>query len=212
MIRVKTQVVGELLTNSYLLIDGYTGESIIIDPGDEPAKILGMLEPGLSVKAIIATHGHFDHVLAVEDLRDALEVKFLMHRDDKPILEEAPRHAFEWLGVRFDPPTPDEYLDEGEPLLLGGWSVKILHTPGHSPGSICLLVDDVLFSGDTLFAGSVGRTDFYGGDYKQLLRSLKEKIYPLNDETKVLPGHGESTRLGIEKLYNPFLKISSRHE
>jgi glyoxylase-like metal-dependent hydrolase (beta-lactamase superfamily II) len=212
MIRVKRCVVGELLTNCYLLINSDSREALIIDPGDDPAKILGVLEPGLSVKAIIATHCHFDHILAVEDVREALGAKFQIHRDDLPILEEAPRRALEWAGKAFDAPSPDGYISEGEEIALGNSRVKVLHTPGHSPGSVCLLVEDVLFSGDTLFAGSVGRTDLYGGDYDQLLRSIKEKLCVLSDDTRVMPGHGESTRIGVEKLYNPFVKASLRHD
>ncbi|MEM2003866.1 MAG: MBL fold metallo-hydrolase [Nitrososphaerota archaeon] len=208
MIRVKRSIVGELSTNSYLLMDTKTNETIIIDPGDEPAKILRMLEPGLNVKAIIATHCHFDHILAVDDVREAIGAKFLIHKDDLPILEEAPRQALRWLGIKFDAPNPDDFIGEGDELSLGDYRVKILHTPGHSPGSICLLVNDVLFSGDTLFAGSVGRTDFLGGDFNQLIVSIREKIYVLDDDVRVMPGHGETTRLGIEKLYNPFVKAS----
>ncbi|MEM4211877.1 MAG: MBL fold metallo-hydrolase [Nitrososphaerota archaeon] len=208
MIRVKRSIVGELSTNSYLLMDTKTNETIIIDPGDEPAKILRMLEPGLNVKAIIATHCHFDHILAVDDVREAIGAKFLIHKDDLPILEEAPRQALRWLGIKFDAPNPDDFIGEGDELSLGDYRVKILHTPGHSPGSICLLVNDVLFSGDTLFAGSVGRTDFLGGDFYQLIVSIREKIYVLDDDVRVMPGHGETTRLGIEKLYNPFVKAS----
>lgn len=212
MIRVKRSVVGKLSTNCYLLIDSDSEEALIIDPGDEPAKILGVLEPGLSVKGIIATHCHFDHILAVDYLREALGAKFYIHRDDLPILEEAPRNALEWVGTTFDPPSPDDYLSEDKNIDLGSHKIKVLHTPGHSPGSICLLVDDVLLSGDTLFAGSVGRTDLYGGDYNQLLRSIKEKLCILSDDTRVMPGHGEATRIGIEKLYNPFVRASLRHE
>ncbi len=212
MMRVKRCVVGELLTNCYLLINNESREALIVDPGDEPAEILGMLEPGLSVKAIIATHCHFDHILAVDYVREALGAKFYIHRDDLPILEEAPRRALEWVGVTFDVPSPDGFLREGEEISLGSCRVRVLHTPGHTPGSICLLVEDLLFSGDTLFAGSVGRTDFYGGDYTQLLRSIKEKLCALSDDTRVMPGHGEATRIGVEKLYNPFVKASLRHE
>lgn len=212
MIRVKRSIVGELSTNSYLLMDSEAREAIIIDPGDEPAKILAMLEPGLTVKAIIATHCHFDHILAVDYVREALNAKFLIHKDDLPILEEAPREALRWIGINFDAPTPDNFLREGDDLILGSYGVRILHTPGHSPGSICLLVNDILFSGDTLFARSVGRTDLLGGDFNQLINSIKEKIYVLDDDVRVMPGHGEMTRVGIEKLYNPFVKASIRNE
>ena len=206
MARVRARVVGPLQSNSYLLYDPDAGEGAIVDAGDDAYAILEMLSPGLRVGYIIATHGHFDHIGAVNELREAIGAKFYIHEAEREILESTPRQTLRWLGVSYQAPEPDVFLSDGDRLKIGGMEVKVIHTPGHSPGSICLYVDDVLFSGDTLFAGSVGRTDIEGGDTESLVRSIKERLYVLPDDVRVYPGHGPPTRIGLEKTSNPFVR------
>ncbi len=198
--------VGPLRSNSYLLVDGGSGEAVIIDAGDEPHKILGMLRTGVRVKKIIATHGHFDHVLAVDDIREALGVEFLIHRADQAVLDILPQSTLRVLGVSLKPPRPDGYLEDGDTIQVGGLQLKIIHTPGHSPGSSCLLTGKTLFSGDTLFQGTIGRTDIPLADPQKIIESIKSKLYTLPDDTLVYPGHGPSTTIGYERRNNPFVR------
>ncbi len=198
--------VGPLKSNSYLLVDGGSGEAVIIDAGDEPHKILGLLRTGVKVKKIIATHGHFDHVLAVDDIREALGVEFLIHRADQAVLDILPQSTLRILGVSLKPPRPDGYLEDGDTLSVGGLQLKIIHTPGHSPGSSCLLTGKTIFSGDTLFQGTIGRTDIPLADPQKIIESIKSKLYTLPDDTLVYPGHGPSTTIGYERRNNPFVR------
>ncbi|GBC71250.1 Hydroxyacylglutathione hydrolase GloC [Candidatus Calditenuaceae archaeon HR02] len=198
--------VGPLRSNSYLLIDGGSGEAVIIDAGDEPHKILGLLKTGVKVKKIIATHGHFDHVLAVDDIREVLGVEFLIHRADQVVLDILPEATLRILGIRLKPPRPDGYLEDGDIIHVGGLQLRIIHTPGHSPGSSCLLTGKTLFSGDTLFQGTIGRTDIPLADPQKIVESIKSKLYTLPDDILVYPGHGPSTTVGYEKRNNPFVR------
>ncbi|MEM2952264.1 MAG: MBL fold metallo-hydrolase, partial [Nitrososphaerota archaeon] len=205
--RIYYVTVGPLRSNSYLLVDGGSSEGVIIDAGDEPSKILGMLKTGVRVRRIIATHGHFDHVLAVDDIREVLGVEFLIHRADQAVLDILPQSTLRILGVSMKPPKPDGYLEDGDVIPLGGSSLRVIHTPGHSPGSSCLLTGKTLFSGDTLFAGSIGRTDIPLADSEKIIESIKSKLYTLPDDTMVYPGHGQWTTIGSEKRTNPFVRV-----
>jgi len=199
---IRTLTVGPLMTNCYVLVSG--GEAIVVDPGWEAERILAELS-GLKVVRIVATHAHFDHVGAVEELRDATGAEFVMHRADLMLLdvvEEMARH----FGLEVRRPRPDGFVEDGDELRFGDSSVRVLHTPGHSPGSICLHRDLVLLSGDTLFSGSVGMTDFIGGSFEELERSIRNKIYTLDENTLVYPGHGPITTVGAEKRFNPFVR------
>lgn len=204
--RIHYVTVGPLRSNSYLFVDSGSGEAVIIDAGDDPHKILEMIRPGVRVKKIIATHGHFDHVLAVDDLREALGVEFLIHREDQAVLDILPESTLHILGVSMKPPRPDGYLDEGDEIRVGTSVLKIIHTPGHTPGSSCLLTGKTLFSGDTLFAGSIGRTDIPLADQQKIIESIKVKLYALPDDVVVYPGHGWQTTIGAEKRSNPFVR------
>ena len=192
--KVETFVRGPLLNNVYLLWDERSNEAAIIDPGIGSDDLLRNIEDKqLQLRFILNTHRHFDHVDCDEVFRERTGAPIVLHRDDAAILEEE-------LGIK-----ADMLLAGGEELPLGGLTIRTLHTPGHSAGGMCFLVEDCLFAGDTLFAGSVGRSDFPDSDGALLLKAIAEKILPLPDATRVLPGHGEATTVGAERAHNPFL-------
>jgi hydroxyacylglutathione hydrolase len=199
---VRAVTVGPLMTNCYVLVS--SGEAIVVDPGWEVERILAELS-GLKVVKMVATHAHFDHVGAVEDLRERTGAEFVMHRADLKLLDVVEEMASHF-GLKTRKPRPDGFVEDGDELRFGSSAVRVLHTPGHSPGSICLHQGLVLLSGDTLFNGSVGRTDFIGGSFEELERSIRTKIYTLDDETLVYPGHGPITTVGTEKRFNPFVR------
>lgn len=204
---VERVVVGPLDTNSYLVFDSESREGIIIDAGGDPSKILSVISKNdVKVIGIYATHGHFDHVLGVGDLKRELNCNFYMHEGDREVLAQAPLDARHFLGLSIpSPPPPDKLINEGDVIHVGNVELKILHTPGHTPGSICFVADGLVFTGDTLFAGSIGRTDLVGGNLKQLVSSIQGKLFTLPDDYVIYPGHGPSTVLHVEKLMNPFV-------
>ncbi len=199
---VRTLTVGPLMTNCYVIVSA--GEAVVVDPGWEVEKITAELS-GLRVVRIVATHAHFDHVGAVEELRERTGAEFVMHRADLALLEVVEGFA-RHFGLEVRRPRPDGFVEEGDELRVGDLTFRVLHTPGHSPGSICLHLGPVLLSGDTLFNGSVGRTDFIGGSFEELERSIRTKIYVLDENTLVYPGHGPVTTVGTEKRFNPFVR------
>jgi glyoxylase-like metal-dependent hydrolase (beta-lactamase superfamily II) len=200
-------VVGPLGCNCYIVGDPETKEAIVIDPGGDPETLDKAIEThGLKITAIVATHAHFDHVLAAEHVRAMTGAPFYLHDEDKPVLSWLQESGRMFLGVELPPPPDiDSPAREGELLVAGSAELEIRHTPGHSPGSIVLVGSDAVFSGDTLFAGSIGRTDLPGGDTDALLRAVKEKLYTLDEGLPVLPGHGPATTLAEEKRSNPFV-------
>ena len=202
-------VVGPLQCNCYIVGDRAAGEAIIIDPGDDADAIAGSLaEQQLRVTAIVATHAHFDHIVAAGRLRELTGAPFYLHKADNPILDWMQESGRMFLGIELPPPPDvDRDASEGEVLTAGTARLEVLHTPGHSPGSISLIADTAIFSGDTLFAGSIGRTDLPGGDTQALLDAVRKKLYLLEDDLPVYPGHGPSTTLGREKVYNPFVRV-----
>jgi hydroxyacylglutathione hydrolase len=206
---LSTVVVTEFMTNCFILGDDKTHHAFVIDPGGEADKILRQIESmGLEVIAIVNTHAHVDHIGAIRQIKDATGAQIMMHRDELPLLQAASRMG-RLFGIHIEqPPDPDRFLSEGEEISLGnGISLSVLETPGHSPGGITLVTSDkkLCFAGDTLFAGSIGRTDLPGGDYHTLIASIKTKLIPLGDDVKVMPGHGPATTVGAERRYNPFL-------
>jgi glyoxylase-like metal-dependent hydrolase (beta-lactamase superfamily II) len=199
--------VGPLGCNCYIVGDPETKQAVVIDPGGD-ADILAadIADRGLEVVAIVATHAHFDHVLAAERLRALTGAAFHLHPDDRAVLAWMKESGRLFLGAELpDPPEVDTELAEGDRLRAGAAELEVIHTPGHTPGSVALLGDGALFSGDTLFAGSVGRTDLPGGDTDALVAAIKAKLFPLDDDLVVLPGHGPKTTIGREKLSNPFV-------
>jgi hydroxyacylglutathione hydrolase len=201
---IKKLAVGPLESNCFIIADENTKEILVIDPGDEPDRILDLInENDYNVKYIVCTHAHFDHVGAVPDLKKETGAKIVIHRDEIEIYKNTGNQAALW-GYELDAlPEPDMLASEGDKLEIGDLMFEIMHTPGHSPGGICLYGEGILITGDTLFAGSVGRTDFYGGNLEKLKSSFK-RLMSLSDEVKVLPGHGPESTIGKEKIDNFF--------
>lgn len=202
---IKTITVGPLETNCYIIADEAEGKAMLIDPGDEPDRIIDVVKKnGLTIEYIVLTHAHFDHVGAVVDMKNALGGKVAVHEDEMEIYNAVKDQGAFW-GYDIEPlPPPDMLLKEADAIKLGSLIFKVLHTPGHSPGSICLLGEGVVITGDTLFQGAVGRTDFYGGDMGKLKESFK-RLLTLPDDIKVLSGHGPSSTIEIERSENLFL-------
>lgn len=198
-------VVGPLQCNCYIVGDPETKQAIVIDPGDEADVIAASLaERELTVTAIVATHAHFDHVVAAARLRELTGAPFYLHSDDGPILDWMQESGRMFLGVDLGPPPDvDRDASEGEILTAGSARLEVLHTPGHSPGSISLVTDTAVFSGDTLFAGSIGRTDLPGGDTQALLTAVRNKLFLLEDDLPVYPGHGPRQRSGKRSVSIP---------
>lgn len=201
--------VGMLMCNCVIVGDEATKRAIVIDPGDEVEKITALLDKhGLTVAAIVATHGHIDHVGGMAALKGLTGAPAMLHEADAPMYENLALQA-QWLGV----PTPatteiDKYLTDRALLEFGKQKLEVRHTPGHSPGSVSLVLPhDVptIFAGDTLFAGSIGRTDLWGGSLDEIIRSIRGTLLAMPDESIVLPGHGPRTTIGTERATNPFL-------
>lgn len=197
-------------TNCYVIESD--GNALVVDPGDEPERIVRFIKDlKVAPTQIIATHTHFDHVLGVEAVRKATKIPFLIHRDDLPMLESMQSRVRQFMGFEVPPPPKvDGYVKDGELLRLGDETIRVLHTPGHSPGSISLSGDGYVLTGDALFNQSIGRTDLPGGDLNTLLLSIREQLFKLGDDTIVYPGHGPETTIGDEKMANPFVGRAAR--
>ncbi|PNV77382.1 MAG: MBL fold metallo-hydrolase [Thermoproteota archaeon] len=188
-------VVGPLKTNCYILAS--SDEAVVIDPGWEGERILSKIG-NVKLKAIILTHGHFDHVTAASMLKEAKNARILMNKRDIYLLKSL-RYQLSRFGIEKDVEIePDEFIEDGDELKLGDSLITVIHTPGHTPGSICLLWEGKLFSGDTLFKGAFGRVDLPGGNYNDLVASMR-KLLDLSDEVLVFPGHGDETTIGAER-------------
>lgn len=203
----KAIVVGAFETNCYLVYCQENPKCLVVDPGAEPEKIFqAIAENNLEPTSIINTHGHVDHVGANKDIKDRFDIPLYIHESDSHMLRSVLQSGFAMvLGAKSSPPA-DIFMKDGDPLDIGGVRLRVIHTPGHSPGCICLFGNGLLLSGDTLFCRGVGRTDFPGGSWEELERSLREKIYTLPDDTVVFPGHGPATTIGQEKHSNPFIQ------
>ncbi len=204
---IKNVVVGPLEVNCYIIGCEDTKEAAIIDPGDNADEIIRIIEKeGLKPKFIINTHAHFDHIGGVKAIQDHFKIDFILHKEDLFLIENASEQATAFGLKPISKPKVNKYVNNGEKITLGNKSITVIHTPGHSPGCVCYSLDNSVFVGDTLFAGSIGRTDLPGGSYETLINSIKEKLFPLDDSTIVYPGHGPSTTIQSEKEHNPFLK------
>ena len=207
-VEIVALTLGLVPTNCYVVGDGATGAAVVIDPADDAPAILKLTqERGWTVRQILATHAHFDHVLAADDLRQATGAPFRLHEADAPLLRMMAVTG-EWFGLSLPPgPEPDGFVEEGERVAIDGIGLKVLFTPGHTAGhvSYVLPTEQIVFSGDCLFRGSIGRTDLPGCDNDQLLRSIVDKLLPLGDAYTVAPGHGSLTTIGEERTTNPYL-------
>lgn len=206
---VETIPVGPLQCNCTILGDLVSRKAIVVDPGGDAEILLERLvELNLQVERIIHTHAHLDHFLASGKMKEATGAKLALHREDLflwDMLEDQCR----MFGIPFEPaPPPDQWLENEEEIDLNDLQGKALHTPGHTPGSMCFLFESqkLLIAGDTLFQGSIGRTDLWGGDFKKIEKSIQEKLYTLDEETSVITGHGESTSIGHEMRANSFVR------
>lgn len=199
-------IVGALETNCYLVYCEDSLECAIVDPGAEAEKIFPVVtELGLKPVILLNTHGHIDHIGANKDVKEKFNIPLCIHSEDGPMLEKFQLYELSFfIGAKESPPA-DRFLEDGERIVLGKSSLQVIHTPGHSPGSVSLLGDGFLLSGDTLFSGGVGRTDLPGGSWKDLETSIKDKILVLPENMLVLPGHGPLTYVGQEQTSNPFL-------
>jgi glyoxylase-like metal-dependent hydrolase (beta-lactamase superfamily II) len=207
---IETFPVGLLQCNCTILGDEETGEAVVIDPGDDPDKIIEVLRKhGLKAKQIVCTHTHIDHVGAIDDLQKQSGTSASIHKADLLLFEKLDVQAH-WLGI----PVPktgaiDRYIQDGDAVACHGVELGVLHTPGHTPGSTTFHLRrdrDVLFTGDTLFMQSIGRTDLWGGSYEDIIRSIQKKLMTFDDDTLVISGHGQSTTIGHERRHNPFLR------
>ncbi|MBI9084740.1 MAG: MBL fold metallo-hydrolase [Desulfobacterales bacterium] len=206
---IKSLPVGPIMANCYILGCDKTLEAAVIDPGDDADQILAILtESGLKLKYILNTHGHFDHVGGNRGMKAAAaDARLMIHRLDAPMLDQLATSA-SMFGLRAEnSPPPDAMLEDGQRLVFGEIELTVIHTPGHSPGGVAFLADGHVFVGDTLFQGSIGRTDLPGGDYDTLIDSIRTRLFPLGDEIQVHPGHMGPTTIGQEKRTNPFAGI-----
>ncbi|MBQ7499980.1 MAG: MBL fold metallo-hydrolase [Clostridia bacterium] len=199
-------ILGNMQTNCYFLINEPTGLCAVVDPADEYGRIAAKLaEKNLTIDKILLTHAHFDHIMALRALREKTGAPLYVHKDDVEMLTDPKKSLMASAGGCSRPEDPPEHaVSDGDVIPLGTESIRVMHTPGHTKGSVCYIVDDIIISGDTLFRGSIGRYDFYGGDYGQMLASL-DKLKALDGDYRVYPGHGSSTTLEHEKETNYYL-------
>ena len=204
---VRGIIVGLFQENCWIIGSRRTGEAVCVDPGDQPDDILALArDMGVRITKIVCSHAHIDHIMAVRAVKERTKATFLLHPEDLALAASMPRSAEQWLGrPEPAPPDPDFPLKDGDDVEIPGISLAILHTPGHTRGSVSLYGGGMLFSGDTLFRASIGRTDLPGGDPARILRSIVERLLVLPDETVVLPGHIQQTTIGDERRGNPFI-------
>jgi len=205
---IKQLTVGPIMANCYILGCERTREAAVIDPGDETDKILmSLASEKLTLKHILNTHGHFDHVGGNRQLKDATGAELLIHAADAAMLAQLSASAAAFGLSAQNSPPPDRTVAEGDRVTFGDIALTVLHTPGHTPGGISFHTDRCVFVGDALFYGSIGRTDFPGGDYDTLIASIRTKLFTLDDDTTVYTGHGPATTVGQEKRSNPFVRL-----
>ena len=206
---IEKLAVGPIMANCFVIGCEETREGAVIDPGAEADRILEVVSAaGLTITRIINTHGHFDHVGANREIKGRTGAELIIHPLDAAMLSQLDQMAGAF-GMSVDnSPPPDRTVGEGDRIEVGQLKLTVLHTPGHTPGGISLHTDGHVFVGDTLFQGSIGRTDFPGGDYDTIIRSIREKFFPLGDRVVVYTGHGPETDIGTEKQFNPFARLA----
>lgn len=199
--------VGMLATNCYIAVNEELKEGVIVDPGGDADKILAAVDKlGIIVKAIFITHGHSDHIMALNEVRKATGAPVYISSEDADMLTRAERNLSIYITNGLECAAAEKNFQDGDVVEAAGMMFKVYATPGHTKGGVCLQVEDTVFCGDTVFCESIGRTDLPGGSYKEILQSIKNKILVLDDETKLLPGHGPATTVGWERRRNPFLQ------
>jgi len=197
--------VGPIAANCYIIGCEKTAWGAVVDPGAEGGRILKRLESlNLKCKYIILTHGHVDHIGALKEVREATGAEVIIHKDDAGMLTSPAQNLSLFMGTMLKFDAADRLLEDGDKIQVGNLTLEVIHTPGHTPGGICLKLGNDLITGDTLFAGSVGRSDFPGGDHNVLINSIKSKLLIYPDDTNVYPGHGPASTIGQEKKTNPF--------
>ncbi len=206
---IEKLAVGPIMANCFVIGCDKTLEGAVIDPGADADRIMNVVTAaGLTITRIINTHGHFDHVGANREIKAITDAELIIHPLDAPMLGQLDQMARAFgMSVENSPP-PDRTVEEGDQIQVGQLTLSVLHTPGHTPGGISLHMDGHVFVGDTLFQGSIGRTDFPGGDYDTIIHSIREKLFPLGDQVVVYTGHGPETAIGTEKQFNPFARLA----
>ncbi len=208
--QVHKLVLGEMLVNTYIMHPKDSKEAVVIDPGSEDVSLIMdyIRENELNVKYILLTHGHFDHIMGIDALRKEIDAPVCVHSADKDMLTSAELNLSPYMGYDYSFQPADQILEDGQIIEFGGAKFEVLHTPGHSPGGVCFYCaeTETLVSGDTLFHGSVGRTDLAGGDRDVLMQSFRKKIWDLPHDMNVYPGHGHETTLFRERIRNPHLR------
>ncbi|MCD7974787.1 MAG: MBL fold metallo-hydrolase [Phascolarctobacterium sp.] len=199
--------VGMLATNCYIAVNEKLKEGVILDPGADANAILKQVEKlGIKITAIFITHGHSDHIMALNEVREKTGACVYISREDADMLTKADRNLSMFIGETIECAPAEKFYSDGDVIEEAGLKFDVLATPGHTKGGVCLKYGDIVFCGDTVFCESIGRIDFPGGSYLELLQSIRNKLLPLDDETKLLPGHGPATTVGWERRRNPFLQ------
>lgn len=206
-IKIKQFIAGQLENNMYLVYEEDTKKAVLIDATAPVPELLDTVKNlGLDVEYILLTHGHFDHILGLTELKKALGAEAVICHDDLIISDNINEFTRFFGGMEESvPPVYEKFIKDGDVIIVGNMQIKVIHTPGHTEGGVCYLLNDNLFSGDTLFMGSVGRTDLFGGNFDKLSDSVKNKLFKLDDNIKVYPGHGPKTTIGYEKKHNEIL-------
>ena len=204
--KINSIVVSEFQTNCYVYWNEKTSRGIIIDPGDEADKIFKFIsENNINIDYILLTHAHIDHISAVKNIKEITDAKTFLHKDDLTLYKNLKKQGELYGMILDDPPEIDKFIKDGDNIKFEDLTINVIHTPGHSPGRVCFKNKDILFSGDTLFNLGIGRTDLWGGSLTEINKSITEKLFSLDDEIIVYPGHGPKTDIGYEKMNNPFV-------
>ena len=204
--KIEKYVVGMIGTNCYLVINEETKDTVMVDPGAYPAKVKNAVkEQGLKLKAVLLTHAHFDHIMGLNSLKKTLNAPAVICKDDLAISDNVNEFTRLFGVPDIVPPTYEKFVKDGDVLDVGDMQIKVIQTPGHTEGGVCYLIGENLFSGDTLFKQSVGRTDLFGGNLEKIRHSVKEVLFKLDENIKVFPGHGPITTIAYEKKYNEII-------